>query len=63
MQHMVITNESRTPWYRVIYIQVLLAVGLGIVIGHFFPNLGKSLKPFGDGFVKLVKMVIAPNGP
>ena len=43
-----------------IYIQVLLAVGLGIVIGHFFPNLGKSLKPFGDGFVKLVKMVIAP---
>jgi len=40
-----------------------LAVGLGIVIGHFFPNLGKSLKPFGDGFVKLVKMVIAPNGP
>ena len=57
---MVVTNETRSPWYRMIYIQVLVAVGLGIVIGHFFPGLGRSLKPFGDGFVKLVKMVIAP---
>ena len=60
MQCMVVTNETRSPWYRMIYIQVLVAVGLGIVIGHFFPGLGRSLKPFGDGFVKLVKMVIAP---
>ena len=40
--------------------QVLIAVVLGIVIGSFFPDLGKSLKPLGDGFIKLVKMMIAP---
>jgi aerobic C4-dicarboxylate transport protein len=39
---------------------VLIAVALGIVIGGFFPDLGKSLKPLGDGFIKLVKMMIAP---
>jgi aerobic C4-dicarboxylate transport protein len=41
-------------------VQVLIAVVLGIVIGGFFPELGKSLKPLGDGFIKLVKMMIAP---
>ena len=53
-------NEARQPWYRMIYVQVLIAVALGILIGHLYPGLGKSLKPLGDGFVKLVKMVIAP---
>lgn len=51
---------SRKPWYRVLYIQVLLAVGMGILIGHYFPDFGQALKPLGDGFVKLVKMIIAP---
>src|SRR3954453_13555489 len=60
MKRLAVTNDARTPWYQVIYIQVLLAVGLGIVIGYFYPDFGKSLKPLGDGFVKLVKMVIAP---
>jgi len=41
-------------------VQVLIAVALGIVIGAFFPDFGKSLKPLGDGFIKLVKMMIAP---
>lgn len=55
------TNASpRKPWYRILYVQVLLAVALGIVIGFLFPGFGKSLKPLGDGFVKLVKMIIAP---
>ena len=43
-----------------LYFQVLFAIGLGVVIGHFWPDLGTSLKPLGDGFIKLVKMVIAP---
>ncbi|MDQ6624536.1 MAG: dicarboxylate/amino acid:cation symporter [Verrucomicrobiota bacterium] len=47
-------------WYRILYVQVLIAVALGILIGALFPELGKSLKPLGDGFVKLVKMIIAP---
>src|SRR4029079_4823509 len=52
-------NKSHA-WYRVLYVQVLLAVLAGIIIGHFFPAFGKSLKPLGDGFIKLVKMLIAP---
>lgn len=51
---------KRKPWYRVLYVQVLIAVALGIVIGCMFPKFGASLKPLGDGFVKLVKMIIAP---
>src|SRR5262245_34972127 len=52
--------SGRTPWYRVLYIQVLLAVALGIAIGAVAPELGTSLKPLGDAFIKLVKMMIAP---
>jgi aerobic C4-dicarboxylate transport protein len=48
------------PWYRILYIQVLIAVFLGIIVGYVNPGLGKSLKPLGDGFVNLVKMIIAP---
>ena len=51
---------ARPPWYRILYLQVLVAVALGIVVGYFFPDFGKSLKPLGDAFIKLVKMMIAP---
>jgi aerobic C4-dicarboxylate transport protein len=51
---------QRRPWYTVLYLQVLLAIGLGILVGHFFPNLGIALKPLGDGYVALIKMMIAP---
>ncbi|NBS13617.1 MAG: C4-dicarboxylate transporter DctA [Verrucomicrobia bacterium] len=53
-------QNSRTPWYRILYVQVLLAVAAGILVGAFFPEFGKSLKPLGDGFIKLVRMMIAP---
>jgi aerobic C4-dicarboxylate transport protein len=48
------------PWYTVLYIQVLIAIAIGIVLGHFWPNLGKQMRPFGDGFVALIRMMIAP---
>ena len=48
------------PFYRQLYFQVLMAIGLGITVGHFWPEIGASLKPLGDAFVKLVKMIIAP---
>lgn len=48
------------PWYTILYVQVLIAVAIGVAVGYFDPGLGKALKPLGDGFIKLVKMVIAP---
>ena len=50
----------RRPFYRHLYFQVLIAIALGALIGHFWPDFGERLKPLGDGFIKLVKMVIAP---
>jgi aerobic C4-dicarboxylate transport protein len=51
---------ARRPWHRILYVQVLIAIALGIVIGHFFPHTGVALKPLGDGFIALIKMMIAP---
>src|SRR3984957_905901 len=48
------------PWYRVLYIQVLIAIALGVLVGHFYPDAGKSVKWLGDGFIGLIKMMIAP---
>ena len=53
-------SAPRQPWYRILYVQVLVAVCAGILVGHFFPEGGKLLKPLGDGFIKLIKMLIAP---
>ncbi|MFQ8432278.1 dicarboxylate/amino acid:cation symporter [Amaricoccus sp. W119] len=50
----------RLPLYRQLYFQVVVAIVLGVTLGHFSPELGASLKPLGDAFVKLVKMIIAP---
>jgi aerobic C4-dicarboxylate transport protein len=50
----------RRPWYTVLYVQVLLAIAAGILIGHYFSNLGVALKPLGDGFISLIKMMIGP---
>jgi aerobic C4-dicarboxylate transport protein len=52
--------ERRLPFYRQLYVQVLAAITLGALLGHFNPELGASLKPLGDAFIKLVKMIIAP---
>ena len=53
-------TKTRRPWYSVLYIQVLIAIAIGIFIGHFWPDLGKALKPLGDGFIALIKMMIGP---
>lgn len=47
-------------WYAHLYVQVLVAIVLGVLLGHFAPTSGEAMKPFGDIFIKLVKMVIAP---
>jgi aerobic C4-dicarboxylate transport protein len=51
---------ERPPFWRSLYAQVLLAIGLGILLGYFEPAFAAQLKPLGDAFIKLVKMVIAP---
>lgn len=51
---------AKTPIYKMLYAQVLAAIVAGALLGHFFPEFGASLKPLGDGFIKLVKMIIAP---
>ena len=50
----------RRPFYRSLYFIVLLAIVAGGAVGHFWPDFGESLKPLGDAFIKLVKMIIAP---
>jgi aerobic C4-dicarboxylate transport protein len=52
--------RGRTPLYRQLYVQVLTAIAAGVLLGHFYPEVGASMKPLGDAFIKLVKMVIAP---
>src|SRR3989454_8591269 len=48
------------PFYTHLYVQVLTAIVLGVLLGHFYPHLGEAMKPLGDGFIKLIKMLIAP---
>jgi len=55
-----ISSPPARSWYHHLYVQVLIAVALGIAVGGLFPEAGKAVKPLGDGFIKLVKMMIAP---
>ncbi len=50
----------REPWYKVLYIQVLIAIALGVLLGWYDPATGKSMKWLGDAFIGLIKMMIAP---
>jgi aerobic C4-dicarboxylate transport protein len=50
----------RRPWYTILYIQVLIAIAVGIALGQFFPRLAIEMKPLGDGFIALIRMMIAP---
>ena len=55
-----IQPAQRRPLYKSLYVQVLAAVVLGVLLGQFYPQLGEQMKPLGDGFIKLIKMIIAP---
>jgi aerobic C4-dicarboxylate transport protein len=48
------------PFYRTLYFQVLVAIVIGVLLGHYAPELGARMRPLGDGFIKLVKMMIGP---
>src|SRR5881409_4019652 len=51
---------QKKPIYKSLYAQVIAAIVVGILLGHFFPVVGEAMKPLGDGFIKLIKMMIAP---
>ncbi|MGX1174502.1 C4-dicarboxylate transporter DctA [Pseudomonas sp. R151218B TE3479] len=51
---------SRTRWYSQLYVQVLIGIVIGAAIGYFAPDIGAKLQPFADGFIKLIKMLLAP---
>lgn len=54
------SNVKPKPWYRSLYFQVIVAIILGVLLGQFYPEKGINLKVLGDGFIALVKMIIAP---
>jgi len=51
---------SSKPLYKSLYFQVITAIIIGVLLGHFYPATGEAMKPLGDGFIKLIKMIIAP---
>jgi aerobic C4-dicarboxylate transport protein len=51
---------AHKPLYRSLYFWVIVAIVAGILLGHFYPSTGEAMKPFGDAFIKLIKMIIAP---
>ena len=53
-------TNKKTPIYKVLYFQVICAIVIGIVLGAVWPEVGEKMKPFGDGFIRLIKMIIAP---
>ena len=55
-----IQTVKKKKFYQVLYFQVIVAIVVGILLGHFFPNTGEAMKPLGDAFIKIVKMLIAP---
>ena len=55
-----IMEAPKKPLYNSLYFQVICAILLGIALGHFYPQTAQAMKPLGDGFIKLIKMIIAP---
>ena len=53
-------DGRRKPLYTILYVQVIIAITIGVVLGHLAPDTGAAMRPLGDGFIKLVRMMIAP---
>ena len=54
------TVPARKPFYKVLYVQVLFAILVGVILGYVAPETGAAMRPLGDGFIKLVRMMITP---
>lgn len=53
-------SERGKPLYTILYVQVITAIALGVALGYAWPKTGAAMRPLGDGFIKLVRMMIAP---
>ena len=53
-------TRKKKPWYATLYVQVIIAIAIGILLGHFYPKYAVPLKPLGDAFIALIKMMITP---
>lgn len=60
MKHQLSEKPAKKPFFKTLYFQVLVAITLGVILGHFWPSSGAAMKPLGEGFIKLIKMLIAP---
>jgi aerobic C4-dicarboxylate transport protein len=54
------TTKAAKPLYTHLYVQVLVAIAIGVTLGHFWPSTGAAMRPLGDGFIRLIRMIIAP---
>ncbi len=55
-----VESRAKRPFYTNLTAQVLTAIALGVVVGHWAPETGVAMKPLGDGFIRLIRMVIGP---
>jgi aerobic C4-dicarboxylate transport protein len=53
-------GKAKKPLYKSLYFQVIVAIVIGVFLGHFYPETGTEMKPLGDAFIKLIKMMIGP---
>ncbi len=54
------TSPEKQKFYKTLHFQILVAILAGTALGYFYPSLGEQMKPLGDGFIKLIRMMIAP---
>jgi aerobic C4-dicarboxylate transport protein len=54
-----VTKPAKKPFYKILYVQVLTAIVVAVILGHYYPIVAVDMKPLGDGFIKLIKMIIA----
>ena len=55
-----VAGTTHGKLHQSLYVQVLAAIVIGVALGHFYPQLGAQMKPLGDTFIKMIKMIIAP---
>src|ERR1700724_271323 len=53
-------EKKAQPWYLQLWFQVLVAMAIGIALGHLYPDLGARMQPLGDAFIKAIRVLIAP---